>query len=100
MFFVNKLGRKPLMVIGSIGMSIAMFLMALTFISGHAKGYFLLICIMGYLASFGFSLGPVVWVLLAELFPNRIRSYAVAIATFTLWAANFVVTLSFPYLLS
>lgn len=99
MFYVDKVGRKPLMVIGSIGMSIAMFLMAFTFISGHARGYFLLICIMGYLAAFGFSLGPVVWVLIAELFPNRTRSYAVAIATFMLWAANFVVTLTFPYLL-
>ena len=55
---------------------------------------------MGYLAAFGFSLGPVVWVLIAEIFPNRLRSYAVAIATFTLWGANFVVSLSFPCLLS
>ena len=88
------------MVIGSIGMAIAMFLLAVTFISGHAQGYFVLICIMGYLAAFGFSLGPVVWVLISELFPNRIRSYAVAIATFMLWAANFVVSLTFPYLLN
>jgi sugar porter (SP) family MFS transporter len=100
MFYVDKVGRKPLMVIGSIGMSIAMFLMAVTFISGHARGYFLLTCIMGYLAAFGFSLGPVVWVLIAELFPNRVRSYAVAIATFALWGANFVVSLTFPYLLN
>ena len=55
---------------------------------------------MGYLAAFGFSLGPVVWVLIAEIFPNRLRSYAVAIATFMLWGANFLVSLSFPYLLS
>jgi len=100
MFLVDRLGRKPLMIIGSIGMSIAMFLLAFTFISGHAQGYFVLFCIMGYLAAFGFSLGPVVWVLISELFPNRIRSYAVAIATFMLWGANFVVTLTFPYLLS
>ena len=99
MFFVDKVGRKPLMLIGSIGMSIAMTLLALTFITGHAKGYFVLICIMGYLAAFGFSLGPVVWVLIAEIFPNRLRSIAVAIATFTLWAADFVVSLTFPYLL-
>jgi hypothetical protein len=51
-----------------------MILLALTFISGHAKGYFVLACIMGYLAAFGFSLGPVVWVLIAEIFPNRLRS--------------------------
>jgi sugar porter (SP) family MFS transporter len=100
MFFVDKLGRKPLMIVGSIGMSVAMLLLALTFISGHARGYFVLICIMGYLAAFGFSLGPVVWVLISELFPNRLRSYAVAIATFMLWGANFVVSFTFPYLLN
>jgi sugar porter (SP) family MFS transporter len=99
MFFVDRLGRRPLMIAGSIGMSVAMFLLALTFISGHARGYLVLVCIMGYLAAFGFSLGPVVWVLLAEIFPNRIRSYAVAIATFLLWGANFIVSLTFPYLL-
>jgi sugar porter (SP) family MFS transporter len=100
MFYVDRVGRKPLMVVGSIGMSIAMAMMAVTFISGHARGYFLLFCIMGYLAAFGFSLGPVVWVLIAELFPNRVRSYGVAIATFMLWGANFVVSVTFPYLLS
>jgi sugar porter (SP) family MFS transporter len=100
MFFVDKMGRKPLMIIGSIGMSIAMTMLALTFITGHAKGYFVLACIMGYLAAFGFSLGPVVWVLIAEIFPNRLRSYAVAISTFALWGANFVVSLTFPYLLN
>jgi sugar porter (SP) family MFS transporter len=99
MFFVDKMGRKPLMLIGSIGMSIAMTLLALTFITGHAKGYFVLFCIMGYLAAFGFSLGPVVWVLISEIFPNRLRSLAVAIVTFTLWAADFIVSLTFPYLL-
>jgi MFS family permease len=100
MFFVDKVGRRPLMIIGSIGMSIAMAMLALTFISGHAKGYFVLICIMAYLAAFGFSLGPVVFVLISEIFPNRLRSYAVAISTFMLWAANFVVSLTFPYLLN
>ncbi len=100
MFFVDRMGRKPLMLLGSAGMSVAMTLLALTFITGHARGYFVLLCIMGYLAAFGFSLGPVVWVLIAEIFPNRLRSYAVAIATFTLWGANFVVSLSFPFLLS
>jgi len=99
MCFVDKMGRKPLMLIGSIGMSIAMALLALVFITGHAKGYFVLLCIMLYLASFGFSLGPVVFVLISEIFPNRLRSFAVAISTFVLWAADFVVSYTFPPLL-
>ncbi|HEX3624691.1 MAG TPA: sugar porter family MFS transporter [Verrucomicrobiae bacterium] len=100
MCFVDRMGRKPLMLIGSIGMTIAMTLLAITFISGHAKGYFVLACIMLYLASFGFSLGPVVFVLISEIFPNRLRSFAVAISTFTLWAADFVVSYTFPPLLN
>ena len=100
MFCVDKMGRKPLMIIGSIGMGVAMALLAITFITDHAKGYFVLFCIMGYVAAFGFSLGPVVWVLISEIFPNRLRSYAVAITTFTLWAADFLVTLTFPWLLN
>jgi len=100
MFFVDRIGRKLLMMIGCMGMGITMFLTAFTFIGGHARGYLLLGCIMGYLAAFAFTLGPVVWVLIAELFPNRVRSYAVAIATFVLWGANFVVSLTFPYLLA
>ncbi|MEO6002006.1 MAG: sugar porter family MFS transporter [Opitutus sp.] len=100
MFFVDKMGRRPLMIIGSIGMCIAMALLSVTFITGHAQGYFVLACIMGYLAAFGFSLGPVVFVLLSEIFPNRLRSYAVAVATFALWGANFVVSMTFPYLLT
>jgi sugar porter (SP) family MFS transporter len=99
MLFVDRVGRKPLMVIGSIGMALAMAMLAITFLTGHTQGYFVLLCIMTYLAAFGFSLGPVVWVLIAEIFPNRLRSYAVAISTFALWAANFIVTLTFPYLL-
>jgi sugar porter (SP) family MFS transporter len=99
MFFIDRVGRKRLMIVGSIGMCIAMFLLAWTFVSGHTGGYFVLLCIMGYLAAFAFTLGPVVWVLIAELFPNRVRSYAVAISTFVLWGANFVVSLTFPYLL-
>lgn len=99
MFLIDKLGRKPLMVIGSIGMGISLLLLAVTFITNNFGGYFVLFCIIGFLASFGFSLGPVVWVLIAEIFPNNLRSHAVAVSVFLLWTANFVVSFSFPYLL-
>lgn len=99
MFFVDRLGRKPLMIIGSAGMGISLLLLAFTFITNNFEGYFVLFCIMGFLAFFGFSVGPVVWVLIAEIFPNKLRSHAVAICFFFLWAADFLVTFTFPYLL-
>jgi len=58
-----------------------------------------LFCIIGFLASFGFSVGPVVFVLISEIFPNNLRSHAVAISIFLLWTANFIVSFTFPYLL-
>lgn len=100
MFFVDRVGRKPLMIIGSIGTGISLLLLAITFITNHFQGYFVLFCIMGYLAFFGFSIGPVVWVLISEIFPNRLRSHAVAISFFFLWLADFMVSLTFPFLLS
>ncbi|GAA4305306.1 sugar porter family MFS transporter [Compostibacter hankyongensis] len=100
MFFVDRSGRKPLMIIGSAGMGISLLLLAITFITQNHHGYFVLFCIMGFLASFGFSLGPVVWILIAEIFPNNFRSHAVAVSVFLLWGANFVVSFTFPYLLA
>jgi sugar porter (SP) family MFS transporter len=100
MFFVDRLGRKPLMIIGSTGMGLSLLLLAITFITNHFQGYFVLFCIMGFLAFFGFSVGPVVWVLISEIFPNSLRSHAVAVSFFFLWAADFLVSFTFPYLLS
>ena len=97
--FVDKLGRKPLMIYGSIGMGVFLTLLAFAFIFGW-QGYLILYCIMGFIASFGFSLGPIVWVLIPEIFPNHYRSEGVAISVFIMWASNFVVTVSFPYLLN
>ncbi|MES1249673.1 MAG: MFS transporter, partial [Chitinophaga rupis] len=99
MSLVDRLGRKPLMVIGSIGMGISLLLLAITFITNNFSGYFVLFCIIGFLASFGFSLGPVVFVLISEIFPNNLRSHAVAMSIFLLWLANFIVSFSFPYML-
>lgn len=100
MFFVDRFGRKPLMIIGSIGTGISLLLLGITFTTHHFQGYFVLFCIMGFLAFFGFAIGPVVWVLISEIFPNRLRSHAIAISFFFLWLADFAVSLTFPYLLS
>lgn len=100
MFFVDRVGRKPLMIIGSAGTGLSLLLLAIIFITNHSQGYFVLFCIMSYLAFFGFSIGPVIWVLISEIFPNKLRSHGVAISFFFLWLADFIVSLSFPYLLS
>jgi sugar porter (SP) family MFS transporter len=97
--FIDRTGRKPLMIIGAIGMGISLTLLALAFITQHTEGYLVLFCIMGFIASFGFSLGPVVWTLIPEIFPNHYRSEGVAFSVFVQWVANFLVTLTFPVLL-
>ncbi|WP_400077447.1 D-xylose transporter XylE [Winogradskyella sp. R77965] len=92
---VDKYGRKPLMIIGALGMSIAMFALGFVFFS-EATGYLALGCMMLYVASFALSWGPVTWVLLSEIFPNKIRGKAMAIAVAAQWIANYFVSLTFP----
>jgi len=93
-FTVEKLGRKPLLISGSIGMAIGALGVAITF--GHPDMSLLCMAsIMIYSASFMFSWGPICWVLIAEIFPNTIRGAAVAIAVAFQWIFNFIVSSSF-----
>ncbi|MCL5245516.1 D-xylose transporter XylE [Cellulophaga sp. 20_2_10] len=92
---VDKYGRKPLMIIGAAGMAVAMVSLGFVFYLG-ATGYFALFCMMLYVASFAMSWGPVTWVLLAEIFPNKIRGKALAIAVAAQWISNYLVSLTFP----
>lgn len=91
---VDKFGRKPLMVIGSIGMAISMIALGYTFYSGNV-GITALIFMLIYTAAFAMSWGPVCWVLLAEIFPNSIRG-ALSIAVAAQWIANWIVSFTFP----
>ena len=93
---VDKFGRKPLMIIGSIGMAISMLSLGTAFYTQQV-GIFALICMLTYTASFALSWGPVCWVLLAEMFPNSIRG-AMSIAVAAQWIANWIVSLTFPML--
>jgi len=92
---VDKFGRKPLLIIGSIGMSIGMFGVAGMAFSNKI-GIATLIFIIIYTASFMMSWGPVVWVLLSEIFPNKIRGQAVALAVAAQWAANYFISSTYP----
>ena len=93
---VDKFGRKPLMIIGSIGMAISMIGLGFTFYSAHV-GILALVFMLFYTAAFAMSWGPVCWVLLAEIFPNSIRG-ALSIAVAAQWIANWIVSLTFPML--
>ena len=105
---IDKIGRKPLLLIGSAGMAITLATMAFIFgtapqddgipqLSG-AQGPIALVAANLFVVAFGMSWGPVVWVLLGEMFPNRIRAAALGLAAAGQWAANWLITVSFPQL--
>lgn len=92
---VDKVGRKPLMMIGSAGMGLS--LLGMGIMAFYQKtDLWVLLFILGYIACFALSVGPVTWVILSEIFPTRIRGRAMAIATVCLWVANYVVSQTFP----
>ncbi|HEY5804621.1 MAG TPA: sugar porter family MFS transporter [Lysobacter sp.] len=105
---VDRIGRKPLLTIGSAGMAVTLALMAWCFSQATGSGAELrlpepwgmvaLVAANAYVVFFGLSWGPMVWVLLGEMFPNRIRAIALAVAASAQWIANFIITSSFPSL--
>ncbi len=94
---VDKLGRKPLMVLGYFGMALSLAALGLAAFLDRTDVWVLLF-MLAYIACFALSVGPVTWVILSEIFPTKIRGRAMAIATVCLWAANFVVSQTFPML--
>lgn len=96
-FTVDKLGRRPLMITGALIMAVSMIILGSTFYS-HSVGIGSLICMLVYTAGFAMSWGPVCWVLLAEIFPNSIRSIVMSITVAGQWVANFLVSWTFPML--
>ena len=93
-FTVEKLGRKPLLICGSLGMALGAFGVALTF-GNDSLAMVTAASLLVYSASFMFSWGPITWVLIAEIFPNTIRGAAVAIAVAFQWISNFIVSSTF-----
>nr|WP_245228675.1 sugar porter family MFS transporter [Pontixanthobacter sp. CEM42] len=107
---IDRIGRKPLLLIGSVGMAVGLTVMAFAFASGSlvdgnlvlsdGAGVAALIAANAYVVAFNFSWGPVMWVMLGEMFPNQIRGSGLAVSGFAQWTANFAIIMSFPWLLA
>jgi MFS transporter, SP family, arabinose:H+ symporter len=95
---IDKTGRKKLMLIGASGMAVCYVVIGFLFFTGRTDDWMLLTLIILTPAFFAFGLGPTVWVVLSEIFPNKIRGAAMSIATFSLWVACYLLTLTFPIL--
>jgi SP family xylose:H+ symportor-like MFS transporter len=96
-YTVDKAGRKPLLLVGSFLMMVFMFILGVTFLT-NKMGILSLISVLGFVGAFAFSWGPVTWVLLSEMFPNSIRSKAMALAVAVQWIVNYTVSSTFPLL--
>ncbi|MDB5703316.1 MAG: major facilitator family transporter [Sphingomonas bacterium] len=109
-FTIDKIGRKPLLLVGSAGMAVTLAVMAwcfstATFIDGgmhlsDETGKVALVAANLYVIFFNLSWGPVMWVMLGEMFPNQIRGSGLAVSGFAQWGANFAISVSFPWLAS
>jgi len=97
MFTVDNWGRKKLMMFGFIGLAITYLLLGGAFFF-EMKGIAVLSLVIIAIAIYAMSLAPIVWVILSEIFPNRVRGAAMALATFALWIACFILTYTFPLL--
>jgi MFS transporter, SP family, arabinose:H+ symporter len=93
---IDRVGRKKLLITGSIGMSVCLGLVARTFYTQDFSGYGLLIYLLIYIMFFAFSTGAVIWVLIAEIFPNRVRGKGQSFGSFTHWFFAALITFIFP----
>jgi SP family sugar:H+ symporter-like MFS transporter len=107
---IDRVGRKPLLLIGSIGMAVTLGILAVVFgtantVNGALElsgttGPIALVAANLYVMLFNFSWGPVMWVMLGEMFPNQIRGSGLAISGLSQWLSNFGITMTFPLLLA
>jgi sugar porter (SP) family MFS transporter len=100
---IDRAGRRPLLIIGLIGMVISLVLLGVVFsldATSGAAGLLATVCLGLYIASFAISLGPVFWLMISEIYPLRIRGTAMSVASIANWGSNFLVALMFPVLLA
>jgi SP family arabinose:H+ symporter-like MFS transporter len=99
MALIDRFGRKLLIIFGTTGMMLMLTGLSVLFFTNQTSGVLVLIFILGYCAFFSASLGPTVWVMVAELFPNRLRSKGMSVAVVALWIACTIITIAFPIML-
>jgi len=108
---VDRVGRKPLLLVGSVGMAVTLAIVAIVLSTGtigangklalaYTPGMIAVVSVYIYSIFFNLSWGPVVWVMLGEMFPNQVRGSALAVSGLSQWVANFAITVTFPILLS
>lgn len=95
-FTIDTLGRKRLLLAGTSGMLLSLIIIGILFFIGKAQGILLLSLVLIFIASFAFSLGPVVWVILSEIYPTRIRGRAMSIATIAVWIGTAIIGQMIP----
>ncbi len=96
-YTVDRLGRRALMLLGAGGLA-GIYLILGTCYYFEVSGIFMVVLVVAAIACYAMTLGPVTWVLLSEIFPNKVRGVAVATGTFALWVASFILTYTFPFL--
>jgi len=96
MTIIDKVGRKTLLLTGSIGMTVFLGIFAIAFLTGHTGGFMLLALLIGFIAFFAASQGAVIWVLLSEMFPNNIRARGSSIGSFSHWFFNALLSFLYP----
>jgi MFS transporter, SP family, arabinose:H+ symporter len=99
MYTIDKYGRRPLLLIGTMGMGISFLIVGLSFLIPTLTNFGVLIGIVLFIVFFAISLGPIPWLYISEVFPTRVRGSAVAIATNVLWISNFLVAQFFPWMI-
>jgi sugar porter (SP) family MFS transporter len=102
-YIIDRVGRRPLLIVGLIGMTVSLALLGVVFATGGAggaAGLLATVCLGLYIASFAISLGPVFWLMISEIYPLNIRGKAMSVASFANWGSNFLVALTFPVLLA
>ena len=95
---IDKVGRRTLMLVGSFGLIVSLFLVAFTFYTGHFSGFAIPIYMMVFIAFFAFSQGAVIWVFISEIFPNQVRAKGQTLGSSTHWVMAAIIAFCFPYL--